>query len=76
MSFKSNAYIESVIYGTFEVPEKDELIAANLTPDEVSRVVGADTFAWLSLEGVVDAIGFPKEKLCLGCFTGEYPLGG
>nr|MDO8075985.1 amidophosphoribosyltransferase [Candidatus Freyarchaeota archaeon] len=59
-----------------EVPEKDELIAANLTPDEVSRVVGADTFAWLSLEGVVDAIGFPKEKLCLGCFTGEYPLGG
>lgn len=58
-----------------EVPEKDELIAANLTAEEVSKVVGADTFAWLSLEGVVDSIGFPKEKLCLGCFTGEYPLG-
>lgn len=58
-----------------EVPEKDELIAANLAPDEVSKVVGADTFAWLSLEGVINSIGFPKEKLCLGCFTGEYPIG-
>lgn len=58
-----------------EVPEKDELIAANLTADEVSKVVGADTFAWLSLEGVINSIRFPKEKLCLGCFTGEYPIG-
>jgi len=57
-----------------EVPEKDELIAANLTPEEVSKVVGADTFAWLSLKGVIDSIGFPKEKLCLGCFTGKYPI--
>ncbi len=56
-----------------EVPEKDELIAAHLTEDEVSKVVGADTFAWLSLEGMVKATGFPRDKLCMGCFTGEYP---
>ncbi|MBS7288638.1 MAG: amidophosphoribosyltransferase, partial [Candidatus Freyarchaeota archaeon] len=42
-----------------EVPEKDELIAAHLTEEEVSKVVGADTFAWLSLEGMVKAIGIP-----------------
>ncbi len=56
-----------------EVPEKDELIAAHLSEEEVSKVVGADTFAWLSLEGMIKAIGLPKNKLCLGCFTGEYP---
>ncbi|RLF14015.1 MAG: amidophosphoribosyltransferase, partial [Thermoprotei archaeon] len=60
-------------YG-FEVPPEDELIAAHLTEEEVSKVVGADTFKWLSLEGLVKAIGIPKENLCLGCFTREYPL--
>lgn len=56
-----------------EVPGKDELIAAHLSEEEISKVVGADTFAWLSLEGMVKAIGFPKDKLCMGCFTEEYP---
>ncbi len=63
--------IASCPYGT-DVPEKDELIAANLTAKEVSKVVGADTFYWLSLKGLIKAIGIPKQNLCLGCFTGKY----
>jgi amidophosphoribosyltransferase len=59
-----------------EVPDKDELIAAHLSEEEVGKVVEADTFHWLSLEGLVDAIGLPRGDLCLGCFTGEYPLHG
>jgi len=62
-------------FGT-DVPEKDELIAANLKTEEVSKVVGADTFYWLSLKGLVEAIGIPRKNLCLGCFTGKYPLDG
>jgi amidophosphoribosyltransferase len=57
-----------------EVPSKDELIAANLSEDEVSKVVGADTFHWLSLEGLIEALRIPKDNLCLGCFTGEYAI--
>jgi amidophosphoribosyltransferase len=60
-------------YGT-EVPEKDELIAAHLSPGEVSKVVGADSFHWLSIKGLVKALGIPRKNLCLGCFTGKYPI--
>ena len=54
-----------------EVPSRDELIAAHLNDEEVAAVVGADSFHWLSLEGLIEAIGVCKENLCLGCFTGE-----
>ena len=57
-----------------EVPSRDELIAAHLNDEEVAAVVGADSFHWLSLKGLVEAIGEPKEKLCLGCFTSSYPF--
>lgn len=56
-----------------EVPPEDELIARHLTDEEVAAVVGADSFHWLSLDGLVKAIGLPKSVLCLGCFTGKYP---
>ena len=56
-----------------EVPPEDELIARHLTDDEVAAVVGADSFHWLSIDGLVKAIGLPRKVLCLGCFTGEYP---
>jgi amidophosphoribosyltransferase len=60
-------------FGT-DVPPKDELIAVHLNAEEVSKVVGADTFYWLSLKGLVEAIGIPRKNLCLGCFTGKYPI--
>jgi len=56
-----------------EVPPEDELIARHLTDEEVAAVVGADSFHWLSLEGLIKAIGLSRDKLCLGCFTGQYP---
>ncbi|MEM4700321.1 MAG: amidophosphoribosyltransferase [Candidatus Nezhaarchaeales archaeon] len=54
-----------------EVPPRDELIAAHLSDEEVAAVVGADSFHWLSLSGLVESIG--EGRLCLGCFTGSYP---
>ncbi|MFQ6084801.1 MAG: amidophosphoribosyltransferase [Candidatus Bathyarchaeia archaeon] len=56
-----------------EVPSKDELIAAHLDEDEVAKVVGADSFRWLSLRSLIEAIGIPRERLCLGCFGGRTP---
>ena len=57
-----------------EVPPKDELIAAHLTDEEVAAVVGADSFHWLSLKGLLEAVGDCEERLCLGCFTEAYPF--
>ncbi|MDI6884214.1 MAG: amidophosphoribosyltransferase [Hadesarchaea archaeon] len=59
-------------YGT-EVPPADELIGKHLSEEKIAEVVGADSFHYLSLEGLVDAIGLPKRNLCLACFTGEHP---
>jgi amidophosphoribosyltransferase len=42
----------------------------------VAAELGADSLAYLSLEGVYEAIGSPRETHCDACFTGEYPLEG
>ncbi|AWR97556.1 amidophosphoribosyltransferase [Acidianus sulfidivorans JP7] len=54
-----------------EVPPSSELIAANLSDEEVSKVIGADSIYWLSLEGLYKVIG--NNKLCVGCMLGKYP---
>jgi amidophosphoribosyltransferase len=59
-------------YGV-DVPPRDELIAANLSDEEVSYVTGADSIHWLSINGLQKALGIGFGELCLGCFTGSYP---
>lgn len=56
-----------------EVPPEDELIGRHLTEEEIARVVGADSFKYLSLNGLVEAIGLKGDELCLGCFNCMYP---
>ncbi|GAB6876483.1 amidophosphoribosyltransferase [Thermaerobacter litoralis] len=53
---------------------RDELPAAGRSPEELGRALGADSLAFLPLEEVVAATGRPAASLCLGCFTGRYPL--
>ena len=58
-----------------DFPTKVELAAAGLTVEELGRrVIQADSLGYLSLKGMIRASGLPKENLCLGCFTGEYPV--
>ncbi len=57
-----------------DVPSQDELIAKHNTEEEIAQIVGADTFAYLSIKGLCKAIGMPQEKLCLGCFQEKYPV--
>ncbi len=51
----------------------DELIAHRMSVPEICRYVGADSLAYLSLDGMMDAIG-PSDGYCNACFTGDYPL--
>ncbi|NLO89827.1 MAG: amidophosphoribosyltransferase [Clostridia bacterium] len=51
---------------------REELIAAQKSVDEIRRHIGADSLYYLSLEGLIRAIGFPKEKICTACFSGDY----
>ena len=51
----------------------DELIAARFDPERLRQHVGADTLAFLSVEGMMAAIG-RKSGYCTACFTGKYPV--
>jgi amidophosphoribosyltransferase len=51
-----------------------ELIAAHKTIPEIRNVIGADTLGYLSIDGLIKAIGLPRNIFCLACFTGEYPI--
>ncbi|MGC9105901.1 MAG: amidophosphoribosyltransferase [Thermoprotei archaeon] len=57
-------------YG-MEVPDSKELIAANLSDEEIAKVIGADSIYWLSIEGLYKALG--TKGLCTGCMTRVYP---
>lgn len=57
-----------------DMATKKELIAADLTEEEVAKIIGVDSLGYLSTEGMIKATGLPKESLCLGCFTGDYPI--
>jgi amidophosphoribosyltransferase len=51
----------------------DELVAANYTVEEIRQRTGADTLGYLSLAGLIEAVGRKREEMCLGCLIGEYP---
>jgi amidophosphoribosyltransferase len=50
-----------------------DLIAHKRTVNEICAHVGADSLQYLSLDGMMRAVG-RKEGYCQACFTGKYPL--
>ncbi len=52
----------------------DELIAHRLSVKEIEQTIGADTLGYLSLEGMIEALGRPLDRFCTACFSGEYPF--
>jgi amidophosphoribosyltransferase len=62
-------------YG-IDMSTRDEMIAHGRSVDEVAAELGADSLAYLSLEGVYDAVGAQRAHHCDACFSGEYPLAG
>jgi len=60
-------------YG-IDTPRQDQLIAATKTLAEIRKYVGADSLHYLSLAGLIRAVGLPKRNLCTSCFTGKYPI--
>jgi amidophosphoribosyltransferase len=61
-------------YG-IDMSTREEMVAHDRTVEEIAEELGADSLAYLSLEGVYEAVGTPRERHCDACFTGEYPLG-
>jgi amidophosphoribosyltransferase len=65
--------ISPCFYGV-DTPSKKELIAANQTIDEIRAYIGADSVAYLSLDGLKKACADgEKTTYCTACYTGTYP---
>jgi amidophosphoribosyltransferase len=57
-----------------DMATRGELIAAQKSVPEICKYIGADSLGYLSVEGLIKAVGLPKDNFCLACFTGEYPI--
>jgi len=65
--------ISPCFYGV-DMAAPEELIAAGRDIDEVCALIGADSLAYLSLEGLQLAIERPAAGFCRACLTGDYPV--
>ncbi len=63
----------SPCYYGVDTPRKADLIAAQMSVEEVCRYIEADSLGYLSLEGMLEAIGFEPDKACVACWNGKYP---
>ena len=59
-------------YG-IDTPVREELLGARLSVDEIAGHLGADSAAYLSLDGLLAAIGAGEDGFCSACLTGSYP---
>ena len=69
----SPPYKHPCFYG-IDTANQNELIASKLTVEEVRQYIGADSLGYLSLSGLIRAIGVKKDKLCCACLDGKYPI--
>ncbi len=66
-------------YGV-DTPDRDKLLAANMTPDEMRDWIGVDSLAFVSLDGLYRAVGeatgrnHASPQYCDACFSGDYPV--
>ena len=65
--------ISPCFYGV-DTPRRSELIAATHTLEEIQKYIGADSVGYLSLEGLLSAVGTRRSSYCTSCYTGQYPV--
>jgi amidophosphoribosyltransferase len=63
----------SPCYYGVDTPRKADLIAAQMSVEEVRRFIEADSLGYLSLEGMLEAIGLEAGSACVACWNGNYP---
>ena len=77
MRVSSPPTMHSCFYG-IDTPEEKKLLAHNYSVDEMAALIGADSLAFISIDGLYRAMGQPgrsnrRPHFCDACFTGDYP---
>jgi amidophosphoribosyltransferase len=68
----------SCYYGV-DTPEREQLLASKLDVEAIRQLIGADTLAFVSMDGLYRAMGHQgrnqnQPQYCDACFSGEYPI--
>ncbi|KAA0002876.1 MAG: amidophosphoribosyltransferase [Thermoplasmata archaeon] len=61
-------------YFGIDMTTREQLIAHGSDVEEIREKIHADSLGYISIDGMVEAIGMERDDLCLGCVTGEYPI--
>jgi amidophosphoribosyltransferase len=78
MRIASPPTTHSCFYGV-DTPERHKLLAARMSIDDMARLIGVDSLAFLSMDGLYRAVGETgrdarQPQYCDACFSGEYPI--
>ena len=71
MRISSPPTTDPCYYGV-DTPDKDKLIAANMTVDEMAHYIEADSLAFLSNDALLESVNGDEKDYCTACFTGNY----
>ncbi len=63
----------SPCYYGVDTPNKSELIASQMSVNEICQYIGADSLGYLSLEGMIEASGLKPNSVCVACWNEDYP---
>jgi amidophosphoribosyltransferase len=69
----SSSPVTGPCYYGIDTPTREELIAANMSIDEITTAVGADTLGYLTLDGMLESVPGGPTGFCHACFSGDYP---
>lgn len=61
-------------YFGIDTASRRNLIAAHSTVEEIRDMIGADSLAYLSSEGLLSAAKTDTDNFCKACFNGDYPV--
>jgi len=71
MRISSPPTTDPCYYGV-DTPDKDKLIAANMSSEEICKYIEADSLAYLSNDALLCSVNVTESNYCTACFTGEY----
>jgi amidophosphoribosyltransferase len=66
-------HMHQCVYG-IDFPDRNKLMAANHSLDEIRQYLNADSLHYLSQDGMVAATGHPRAGFCMACYDGNYPV--
>ena len=78
MRISSPPISDSCYYG-IDTPTKDELLASKYTIEEMAELIGVDTLAYITPDGLYKAVCGEariqdEPQFCDACFTSAYPI--